>query len=322
MTVGKDNFTHVFTSKSLSYFAKLAENLNYTKTARSLGITQPALTQQIKKIERNIGTPLFYSVGKQIHLTDAGRILLQSVGEMYTTMYTAIDKIQKSTLSSTGAIKIGMLSTIEDSVFEEFIIWYNNLQPDVVVELMLLTRRELWDELENNQLDLAIMYLPDSSIKNWKPYRTKSIYHEQLILLHNNSEWENADTITLEDAASKPWVSYPSNYYLTELLNEQFKNKLVNPPRSLALFASPHQILRFAREKKACAVLPESFVRANRSKISLHKTYIEPQFDFELDFVYRKEKANIPRIATFLNAWDQFVHDKSYQQRLKDSVMR
>lgn len=54
----------IFSSKTLSYFLQLAETMSYTQAAQILGITQPALTQQIKKLERTVGAPLFYSVGK------------------------------------------------------------------------------------------------------------------------------------------------------------------------------------------------------------------------------------------------------------------
>ncbi len=46
----------------------------------------------------------------------------------------------------------------------------------------MLTRKEIWDKLENNQIDLAIMYLPDESIKNWKPYEFKRIISDDLLL--------------------------------------------------------------------------------------------------------------------------------------------
>ena len=55
---------NIFSSKTLSYFLQLAETMSYTQAAQILGITQPALTQQIKKLERAVGAPLFYSVGK------------------------------------------------------------------------------------------------------------------------------------------------------------------------------------------------------------------------------------------------------------------
>ena len=61
----------IFSSKTLSYFLQLAETMSYTQAAQILGITQPALTQQIKKLERTVGAPLFYSVGKKLLLLAA-----------------------------------------------------------------------------------------------------------------------------------------------------------------------------------------------------------------------------------------------------------
>ncbi len=59
----------IFSSKTLTYFLQLSETMNYTQAAPfKLGITQPALTQQIKKLERTVGARLFYSVGKKLRL--------------------------------------------------------------------------------------------------------------------------------------------------------------------------------------------------------------------------------------------------------------
>ena len=310
----------VISSKALSYFAKLAENLNYTKTARMLGITQPALTQQIKKIERNLGTPLFYSVGKQIHLTDAGNILLKSVNEIYASMIDTIDNIQQSTSSTTGTIRLGILSSIENSVLEDYIIQYHNIQPEIIIETVLLNRRQLWDELENNHIDIALMYLPDDSIRNWRPYRTKRIINEDLILLHNNPKLAEQTTVTLKEATERPWVIYPDNYYLTEFLREQFKNNLIDFPEYMGRFASPYLILKFAQAQQLYTALPQSFIMANQPIVHSQQAHFSPDLSFDLSFVYRKEKDHIPRISTFFQEWDHYLDLKSYTDRLQDAV--
>ncbi len=74
---------NIFSSKTLTYFLQLAETMSYTQAAQILGITQPALTQQIKKLERTVGAPLFYSVGKKLHLSDAGYTMLDATHQIY-----------------------------------------------------------------------------------------------------------------------------------------------------------------------------------------------------------------------------------------------
>lgn len=56
----------ILSAKSLRYFLQLIETMNYTQAAQILGITQPALTQQVKKLERAIGAPLFGQMGEEV----------------------------------------------------------------------------------------------------------------------------------------------------------------------------------------------------------------------------------------------------------------
>ena len=99
----------IFSSKTLSYFLQLTETMNYTQAAQILGITQPALTQQIKKLERTVGAPLFYSVGKKLRLSEAGLTMLRTTREIYELLNEATDEIQQSSSASTGEINIGIL---------------------------------------------------------------------------------------------------------------------------------------------------------------------------------------------------------------------
>lgn len=104
---------NIFSSKTLTYFLQLAETMNYTQAAQLLGITQPALTQQIKKLERIVGAPLFYSVGKKLHISDAGRTMLDATHQIHDLLNTATDKIQSSTSATRGKINIGILASME-----------------------------------------------------------------------------------------------------------------------------------------------------------------------------------------------------------------
>jgi len=61
------------TLRQLQVFEKVASNLNYSRAAEELYLSQPAVSMQIKQLEENIGLPLFEQMGKKIFLTEAGR---------------------------------------------------------------------------------------------------------------------------------------------------------------------------------------------------------------------------------------------------------
>ncbi|PMD69835.1 LysR family transcriptional regulator [Companilactobacillus nuruki] len=310
----------VFSSKALNYFDELTKNMSYTKTAQQLGITQPALTQQIKKIERVVEAPLFYSVGKKIYLTDAGTSLLKATHQMFDIINNVTDQIQQESSEKSGPISIGLLSTAESVVIEDFIVEYNRINPNVIIDLNLLTRTELWDNIQNNRIDLAIMYLPDKSIKGWKSYKSKKIISDNLMLIHNNEKFSKKKSVSYKDATTKPWAAYLRSYYFSDLLRSKFLDAYVDSPRVVARFSSPYQLLKFTQESDdVYTVLPLSFCIAHQSMFKLYQTPLEPAVSSDLSFIYREDKEKIPRIQEFLNGWDEFLDKMSYIDRLKSS---
>lgn len=312
----------IFSSKTLSYFLQLAETMNYTQAAQLLGITQPALTQQIKKLERAVGAPLFYSVGKKLHLSDAGRTMLAATHDIYDTLNQATDEIQQASNANSGTIKIGLLASIEDSAFTGFISDYYLKNQDVEVVFLNMTRHEIWEHLENNQIDLAVMYLPDDTIKNWKPYESRKIVDEQLLFLHHSDKLANRKRVHFRDTVAQPWVTYPENYFLSHFLKEAYKNQMVDYPEVVAQFTMPYQITQFLNRTGVNTALPNSFYQAHQEQIHAHAVAFEPAVSFELAFVFRKGKDQIPRISQFLSAFDTYLSEEDYLSRVADNRVK
>ncbi|MGB3160220.1 LysR family transcriptional regulator [Carnobacterium sp.] len=313
----KQEKNQLFSSKALDYFLQIAETMNYTKAANILGISQPALTQQIKKIEKNIGAPLFYSSEKKLYLTDVGHLMLQMAHSISTILDNTADKIQKTINSDIGEIKIGLLSSVEDKVFTQFISNYYKDNPDIKVTLYMLTRDNIWSKLENNLLDLAIMYLPDYKIKNWEPYISKKIIDEELMFIHHKAELSNQESVKLVQTIDEKWALYPDTYYINELLREEFKNKLTNLPSISAYLTTPEQLYQFSKNTRGYTVLPSSFIEAHKNELEINNLKFDPEISFQLSFVYRYDKEQVPRINKFLTNFADYLKEEDYFSRLK-----
>ena len=109
----------ILSAKSLRYFLQLVSTMNYTQAAEILGITQPALTQQIKKLEHAIGAPLFGQAGKKLYLTAAGKEMRVAAEKLLGTISAVVDNIQAFTRVDKGNISIGILNSIEGKVLSD-----------------------------------------------------------------------------------------------------------------------------------------------------------------------------------------------------------
>lgn len=314
----------ILSAKSLRYFLQLIDTMNYTQAAQILGITQPALTQQIKKLEHAIGTPLFGQMGKKLYLTEAGKEMQTAAVKLLGTINSVVDNIQEYTQADKGTISIGLLATLDQNVFRSFLVAFNKKFPQVALHIFACERQELWRKLDNNLIDIAIMYLPDNTKKDeinlQHQYDHSSIYKDRLVVLtHKDSVAANKEYPISRFTRGK-WVTYPENFYLAQLMKEYVGNR--NSLNVSMRFGQTEQLVKTAQETGYDTYIPRSSYEANKAMISLTPVYLKNDHDFEIALVYRKGKLEIPRIKNLLKEWQNFLANASYSSRLEESAKR
>ena len=314
----KEQPGRILSDRAFTYFLQLAETLNYTKTAHLLSISQPALTQHIKKLEQNLETELFYYSGKTLHLTKAGEIMRQAITEVYEVMEEAVKQVHDENMSTRGKISIGMSASIEDRVLTDFITDYFKRYPEVEVSLLTVSRHEVWEMLDRNQLDIAMLFLPSSVLKKRREYQSQVVFQDELLFLHHEEELKGQDSISFAQASQYPWVTYPQNYFVAQVIQDAFENLNFTKPKSVARFTKPEQMLRFSNQTGATTALPGSFIEAHQGETALEALPFEQPILMDLAFVFRKERLEVPRIHHFLDVFNDYIISETYLSRLKN----
>src|ERR1700689_270510 len=93
--------------RHVRYFLAVAAERHFTRAAAKIGIGQPPLSQQIKDLEAEIGTPLFHRVAHGAELTAAGEAFLQGVREMPLIAERAILAARRAARGETGSLRVG-----------------------------------------------------------------------------------------------------------------------------------------------------------------------------------------------------------------------
>lgn len=133
-------------------FLQVCERMNYRKAADALGITQPAVTQQIHYLERQYGRKLFEYRNAHLYKTEAAQIL-----EQYARAMRLQDQDLRQKLGSqVQELKIGATKTIGDYVLKAQIRRYLE-DPDHALSLVVDNTDRLLNLLEENQLDFAVV---------------------------------------------------------------------------------------------------------------------------------------------------------------------
>lgn len=308
----------ILSAKALRYFLQLVDTMNYTQAAQLLGITQPALTQQIKKLERTIGTPLFGQMGKKIYLTEAGKQMKTAAEELLETINSVVDGIQEFTQDDKGTIVIGVLESIDISVFREFMVQFNQKYPNIILNLISLNRQDLWQRLDKNTLDLAFMYLPDitkhDEINLLHQYEHETFYKDRVVVLTHDPEMKDQE-LTSANMAKHKWVTYPENFYLSQLVKGTMnRNHQLEIPLS---FSDSDSLVKTAQETDLDTFVSQSYYEIHKDKIKLTPCYLKNHKSFEISMVYRKGKMEIPRIENFMKEWNKFLENRDYSSRLE-----
>ncbi len=141
----------------LEYLVALAEEGSFTRAAERLSIAQPSLSQQIQKLEREIGQPLFDRLPRGVTATEAGERLLGHARRILAEIEDAKRQARELRDTVSGTLTIGAIPTIAPfllpSVMKAFAVQY----PDVRLELVEDVTARLLEQLDQGRLDLAVM---------------------------------------------------------------------------------------------------------------------------------------------------------------------
>ena len=137
-------------------FEAAARQLHFGRAAREMNLTQPAVSIQLKQLEEHIGLPLFEQMGRRMHLTRAGEVLLHHSRIVLRQLRDAEDAINALKGTGGGELHIAVTSTAKYFA-PKLLAEFRGAHPEVKVRLAVSNREAVVQQLADNSIDLAIM---------------------------------------------------------------------------------------------------------------------------------------------------------------------
>jgi DNA-binding transcriptional LysR family regulator len=186
------------------YFLAAAKTLSFTRAAEVCHVSQPALTTAIKKLEEQLGSPLFHREGRQIVLTEFGRRMRPHLGQIVEEAKAAETVAKDFRLLNQVPIRVGVMSTIGPMRLAALIAAFEHQSPGVETAVHDGAPEALAAQLDADELDIAILNPLDGLGDN---YRAEPLYTERyVVLLPPDHPFRERNALALRDLSGQPYV--------------------------------------------------------------------------------------------------------------------
>lgn len=287
--------------KNLSYFVTVAEELNITKAAEKLHMSQPPLSGQIKSLEQELNTVLFIRGKRSLQLTDSGRLLYRRAKEILSLANKASGEIISMSQGMTGTISIGLVEGSAPNIAAEWIEQFAAQHPQVRFRIMDGNSDELISKLRSGIISLAVITSPcDHSLLN-----CFSVGKEKMTAFmskDNPLAAVSGDTLDLCLLRGQPLI-VPTRAAIIEMIYKWFK-EIDSEPRIICEMDNYLDVAALAGRNIGISIFPKTAYVLNPGIVA--KEIINPERYIEYNFVWLKGHP-LPRIE---EAFIDFVKER------------
>ena len=186
------------------YFLAICEHGTFTRAAEVCEVSQPAITAAIKRLEQELGGPLFHREGRRLVLSRLGQMVKPHIehlnGESQATLHAA----RNFRLLKTTPLALGVMQTIGPSRLGKFFERYRRSNPQAEMAVSTAPFGDLLKQLEKGELDFALVSAPQGLPGI---FRSEATYRERYVVVFPpGHRFERFNTIALTDVAGENYV--------------------------------------------------------------------------------------------------------------------
>ncbi|MBS4207294.1 LysR substrate-binding domain-containing protein [Bacillus sp. FJAT-50079] len=272
--------------RQLEYFMTLCQELHFTRAAEKLGIAQPSLSQQIRLLEHEVGTPLFDRIGKKTMLTEAGKILLHHSYNVFHELSQSRAAISELQGLKRGTLKIGVLLTVVNYLLSPTVIGFHSAYPNVELSVHGLRTGDIYKGLLQNELDFGIVFLP----MEHDDLEAIPLYKEKLALAAPiDHPIAQKAFVTLHILKDTPSVLLPDTYFLRQVINEQCRS-LTFTPQPVLEMTTMESIINMVSKGVGVTILPKAYLDYIDNTQIRTVPIQNPVITTQIGIVHRKNK--------------------------------
>lgn len=246
--------------RDLKYISAVVRTRNFGRAAQDLGVTQPAVTKAVQRLEREFDTLLLSRTSKGVVPTDAGLALLKRVRQIEEAVETTQREMSDLAKGSAGHVRIGAGSAMLAQMLPQACSTLLNSLPGITFRIVGDMNDNLFKALRNGDLDLVVSGLPlvapDDLVQQ------PLLKDELTIATRETHPLSQRRNCSFEDLARLRWALPPRPVFSRELLDRSFREHGFSPPSTVIESNSAQLLLETVSRSDLATFQPVSNLHA------------------------------------------------------------
>lgn len=287
-------FAHLETLRAV------ARHGSFSRAARELHLTQPAVSMQVRQLERTLGLPLLERVGKRAFPTKAGELLLAHAGRALRELENGVQLVQQLRGIVAGRIRLGTSASFSIYLLPPALRRLRARYPRMELVVVTGNAPEIARAVVQNELDLGIVSLPVRE----RELVVTPFYRDALVAIGPPDRgWRRGRRVRAVELAREPLILFERGATLRRLIDEWFQRGGASPAPPMEL-GNTEAIKKLVETGFGLSVTSGFSVAAEVKAGKLSAARLDPPLDREIGVILRRDKPRTPVLAAFLATLD------------------
>jgi DNA-binding transcriptional LysR family regulator len=283
--------------RQLRYLVALADERHFTRAAEREHVAQPALSQQIRRLEEETGLALVERTTRRVRITDAGELLVARARRILTELEAAHTELQGLRGIQTGKVTVGSLHTMGPIDVSLVLAIFHQRHPGIELTVREQSSEELAEMLRVDELDLAFLSVTER-VESHGLALHQLVSEELVALLPPSHPLAGHASVRMAELADEHFISYREGSRLRELLTGAGAHAGFAPQVKLESNES-RRIRRLVSRGMGVAILPRSDADGPGAEVAV-ATLVEPALRRDITLAWRADRRHTPAVAEFL----------------------
>jgi LysR family transcriptional regulator, transcription activator of glutamate synthase operon len=283
--------------RQLRYLVALAEEQNFTRAATREHIAQPALSQQIRRLENELGVDLVERTTRQMRLTDAGGLLVARARRIMAEVDAAQAELDAVKGIDVGRVRVGAIHTMGPIDISLVLAIFHERHPGVELTVREEPSEELAEMVRVDELDLAFLSVTER-IESHGLALHQLVSEELVVLLAPDHRLARRRRLHMAELRDEEFISFRPGSRLRELLFAAGEHADFEPRVKLESNESP-RIRRLVARGMGVAILPRSDAVSPGAEVAV-VALSDPPLSRDITLAWRQERKHPPAVTEFL----------------------